>query len=730
MIRVLLFMLLPLLTTVGAHAQNASAERGAELFQSECARCHVRADIEMRITNDWLGESAFDLYQRIMATMPAETPGSLTPDQYLDLTAHVLNMGRATTPIEGSNVARLANLEIEQAAASDGIDYYPWPTMNGGMHSNRYAPLDQINADNVADLELAWRWKAENYGPRPEGLNVTNPIMIDGVLYATAGTTRNVVAIDAGTGQTLWMWRPMEGERFETSPRKNSGKGVAYWTDGEDKEIIFVVTPGYNLAALDAKTGRLVESFADGGIRDLVDGLRMSPVRDDLDVTLTFPPLVIDDILVVGASHQVSYRPPHADNIKGDVRAFDIHTGELLWTHRNIPLPGEEGSETWLDGSETVNGNGGVWSSMSADTELGLVYLPVESATGDRYGGDRPGNNLYTSSVVAVDYRTGERKWYFQHVRHDIWDYDTPSAPILADLPNGRKVLVQLSKEAFAYVLDRETGEPIWEMEERAVPQTDVPGEWTAEKQIFPTQPPAYDNQGFTEEDLVDFTPEILAAAKEAIKPYRLGPLYTPPSLADADDGTIGTLSLPGTLGGTNWEGGAYDPETGMLYIGSFTMPSVLSLVPGAEFSTVDYIQGAARTPNVEGIPIVKPPYGRISGMDLVDGEIDWWVANADTPERLKNHPLLEGVDIPRTGIPTRAGLLVTKSLLFAGEGTGGSSIFRAHDKATGEIIAEIDLPASQTGQPMTYMHNGKQYIVMAVSGNGPAEIVALALPD
>lgn len=729
MTRALLIMSLSLLTSVGAQAQQADAQRGATLFQSECARCHVQADIEMRVTSNWLGKSASELHQDIMGTMPAETPGSLSPAQYLDLTAYVLQLANATGSIAGLTIPQLTEFTIAQGEAAEGIDYLPWDNINGGLNANRYSPLDQINASNVKDLQIVWRWKANNFGPRPETLNVTTPLMVNGVLYATAGTTRNVVAIDAESGQTLWMWRPQEGQRFEDSPRKNSGKGVAYWTDGQ-QETIYVVTPGYFLAALDARTGNLVESFADGGILDLTVGMRLSPVRDDLDVTLTFPPTVINDVLVVGAAHLVSMRPPHADNIKGDVRGFDIRTGELLWTHRNIPAFGEEGYDTWLNDSAQHSGNGGVWTSMSADPELGLVYLPVESGTGDRFGGDRPGDNLFTSSIVALDYRTGERKWHFQHIHHDIWDYDTPSTPILADLPDGKKVLVQLTKQSFAFVLDRESGEPIWEIEERPVPQTDVPGEWTAATQPHPTKPPAYDRQGFSEADLVDFTPEILAKAREAIKGYRLGEFFAPASVANGPDGTIGTLSLPGTLGGSNWEGGAYDPETGMLYIPSRTEVAVLSLVPGAEFSTVDWIQGPARNPTVDGIPIVLPPWGRITAMDLNKGEIAWWVANADTPERVKNHPLLRGVEIPRTGIPTRSGLLLTKSLLFAGEGQGGNPVFRAHDKTSGDILAEIALPASQTGLPMTYVQNGKQYIVMAVSGSGPAEIIALALPN
>jgi quinoprotein glucose dehydrogenase len=368
---------------------------------------------------------------------------------------------------------------------------------------------------------------------------------------------------------------------------------------------------------------------------------------------------------------------------------------------------------------------------MSADPELGLVYLPVESATGDTYGGDRPGNNLFANSLVALDIKTGQRKWHYQIIHHDIWDWDNPTAPILADLPNGKKLVVQLTKQSFAYVFDRQTGEPAWPIEERPVPQTDVPGEWTSPTQPIPTKPAAYDRQGISEADLIDFTPRLLAKAKEAIKPFRIGPLYSPPSLADAADGTKGTLSLPSATGGTNWEGGAYDPQTGMLYVPSFTNPSLLSLIHDPSASTVKYICcGRSRVPDVDGLPLIKPPWGRITAIDLNNGDHAWQIANADTPEEVAKHPALKKVKIPRTGIPTRSGLLLTKSLLFAGEGRGGNPVFRAYDKRTGEIIAEIDLPATQTGQPITYLHEGKQYIVMAIGERGHiGEYVALALP-
>jgi glucose dehydrogenase len=363
---------------------------------------------------------------------------------------------------------------------------------------------------------------------------------------------------------------------------------------------------------------------------------------------------------------------------------------------------------------------------------LGLVYLPVEAATGDRYGGDRPGANLFANSLVAVDIKTGVPLWYYQIIHHDIWDWDNPSAPILADLPNGKRIVVQLTKQSFAYVLDRGTGRPVWPILERRVPASDVPGEWTSPTQPFPSMPKPYDRQGFTDADLIDFTPDVLAVARAAAKQYRLGPLYTPPSLADAADGTIGTLSMPSATGGANWEGGAVDPETGVLYVPSRTAVEVLTLTHDAKASSVRYIQGNGRAPKVlESLPLVKPPWGRITAIDLNSGQHLWWMANADTPKAVLQHPALAGVPLPRTGIATRAGLLLTKSLLFAGEGWGGTPILRAHDKTTGKILAEVPLPSTQAGQPVTYLHAGKQYIAMFVGdGKSPGELVALSLAE
>ena len=606
-----------------------------------------------------------------------------------------------------------------------------WPVYGGSLAAQHYSPLDQVNADNVGELRVVWRWSGANFGPRPEQRSETTPLMIDGVLYATAGITRNIVAIDAATGETLWVWRPNEGERFDNAPRKISGRGVAYWTDGEDDARILTVTPGFYLVALDANTGLPKREFGEAGVVDMFQWLR-GPA-DNIEIGSTSPPIVIGDVIVVGPAHGVGARPDSKAQTKGDVRGFDARTGELLWTFHTIPTRGEFGHETWLNGSAEYTGNTGVWGPMAADPELGMVYLPVEMPTSDMYGGERPGNNLFGNSLVALDVKTGERLWHQQLIHHDIWDWDNPTSPILLDVTvDGRpvKAVVQLTKQAFAYAFDRETGEPLWPIEERPVPTSDVPGEWTSPTQPFPTRPAPYDRQGFSEDDLIDFTPEIKAAALAGIKDLRMGPIYTPLSLADASDGTRGTLMLPNFGGGANWEGGAADPETGLLYVASVTNPAVAGLRPDPDFTDIRYVFVSGEVPEPMGLPLAKPPWGRVTAIDMNTGEHVWMAPTGDTPDDVKNNPALAGIDIPRTGKPTRAALLVTKTLLFAGEGWNGDPILRAHDKRTGEILAEIELPGSAGGKPMTYMVDGRQYIVMAVGRPNPSELIALALPE
>jgi quinoprotein glucose dehydrogenase len=714
-----------------AFGQDASAERGREVFQAECSRCHIPVEMEARLNARWMGRSGGELLQQIRSTMPAETPGSLTNAQYLDVTAYILQSGNVPLPPALSADGLLA-LTIEAATrsvAQDGEANFNWTHINGNLQSTRYAPLEQINADNVADLQIQWSLDTGPFGPQPEPSSVTTPLVIDGVMYATVGATRNVVALNAVTGQLLWMWRPEEGARFDAAPRKGSGKGLAYYRK-DDHETIFVMTPGYYLVALDAETGDPVPGFGEDGAVDLQQGLRLGPGREDIDIGISFPPLVVGDVVVAGAAHLVGMRPVSASNVKGDIRGFDAVTGKLLWTFKTIPEPGELGYESWLSGAD-FTGNAGVWAPMSADPELGLVYLPVEAATGDRFGGDRPGNNLFASSTVALDFKTGQMQWYFQTTHHDIWDWDTPAAPILADLPNGRRALIQTLKQSHLFTFDRATGEPLFPIEERPVPQTDVPGEWTARTQPFPLLPAPYDRQGFQVDDLVDFTPEILSRAKAIAADFRFSELYSPPSLYKGPDGTHGTLHLPSSTGGSNWEGAAYDPDTGLLYVPSRTATSVLSLVHEPSASSVAYIQGGGRTPSVDGIPLVKPPYGRITAIDMVSGKHRWQVVNGDTPADIVKHPLLQGVDIGRTGKPTRSGLVLTKTLLFAGEGVGGDPVLWALDKASGDTVARIDMPGVVTGVPITYMVDGRQYLAMAVSSNdSAARIVTLALPD
>jgi len=711
---------------------SANADRGEDVYSEHCSRCHAPVELAQRVRNDWNGRTADQLLARMSVTMPAESPGKLPAEDYRAVLEYMLDL--ANVPFEAgvdyASVVLVPDAEREVRSADVG-----WSYIHGAINANRYSPLQQVNADNAGKLEVAWRWRSDNIGPTPERRNVNMPIMQDGKLFFAAGITRNVIAVDAASGQTLWMWRPDEGERFEQAARKSSGKGVSYWQGSEGRRRVMVVTPGYYLVSLNAATGLPDPEFGNGGWVDLTVGLRRAEDRF-LDIGLTAPPLVIGDVVVVGAAHQVGSRPPLKRNVKGDVRGFDARTGELLWTFHTIPEEGEPGYDTWFDGSAKYTGNAGVWAPMSGDPELNMVYLPVEAPTGDYYGGDRHGNNLYSGSLVALDALTGEMRWHFQMVHHDIWDWDTPTAPILADMPDGRKLVAQLTKHTLTYVFDRVSGEPVWPIEERPVPQTDVPGEWTSPTQPIPTKPPAYERTGVSLDDLIDYTPEIRDEVARVTADYRLGEFFQPPSLAEAPDGTKGTLSLPYVTGGTNWEGGAFDPETGMLYAPSVTDVALLALANDPEASDIAYIHPGTAEPRVFDLPLAKPPLGRITAIDLNSGNIAWWVANGDTPAAYANNPKLKEVELPRTGKPTHAGLLVTKTLLFAGEGWGhypelaGEPVFRAYDKATGEIVAEIELPGVQVGPPSSYRVGGRQFIAMMVMmPDGPAELVALALP-
>ena len=700
---------------------SISQSNGAELFSIHCSGCH--APIEIQTNWSELSEDVF--LNKISKTMPPDAAGSLGSNEYLEIKDYIFDLKYS------DSLMKLEEYPITQSfkeANKEMRSEISWKHFGGEMSAQRYSSIDQINNKNVNDLEIAWRWKSKDFGNFQEIRNVSMPIMRNGLVFIGVGSTRSIAAIDAENGETVWIWHPNEGDRFSSAARKDSGKGVAYFEDGNEKKRVIAITPGYQLVSLDADTGIADENFGINGIVDLTVGMRTSS-KQELDVGSTSPPLVIDDVIIVGSAHKASFAPASMANVKGDVRGYDAHTGNLLWTFKTIPSKGEYGYDTWLNGSADYTGNASVWAPMSADQDLGLVYLPIESATGDRYGGDRPGDNLFSSSLAAVDVKTGKLRWHYQIVHHDIWDYDNSSAPILADLDE-KKIVIQLTKQSYAFVFDRVTGEPHWPIHEIIVPKSDVPGEWTSPTQPIPSLPEAYDRSGVSRNDLIDYTPEISQAVENLIKDYRLGPLYTPPSLAESKDGTKGTLSLPFPTGGSNWEGGAYDPETNLLYVPSQTRLALLSLKDGDESTDVRYV--ASNSPKLEvfGIPIAQPPWGRITAIDMNSGKIKWSVANGETPEAITNNPYLKGVEIPRTGKATRAGLLLTKTLLFAGEGFGGDPVFRAHDKYNGKIISEIVLPGSQSSPPSTYMINNRQFIIMTTSdGKSPAELIALSLP-
>jgi quinoprotein glucose dehydrogenase len=664
------------------------------------------------------------------------------------------------------------------AHAQQGAPNGEWPTYGGDLGHTRYAPLDQIDAGNFNRLEIAWRFKTDSLGPTREFNFQSTPLMVDGVVYSTAGSRRAVVALDAGNGELLWIHRLDEGARGQAAPRQLSGRGLAYWESGDDRRILYV-TPGYQMIALDARTGTRVASFGEGGIVDLKENIDqdLDPLSGEIGLHAT--PIVAKNVVIVGAAHPTGANPTSARMTKGYVRGYDVRTGERLWIFHTVPMRGEFGTESWLRGSNEYTGNTGVWAQISVDEELETVYLPVEQATGDYTGIDRPGDNLFSETLLAVDLNTGERKWHFQLVHHGIWDHDIPSAPILFDtVVDGRpvKAVAQPTKQAFLYVFDRVTGRPLWPIEERPVPAGDVPGEWYSPTQPFPTKPPAYDRQGITEDDLIDFTPELRREALEVVAWHKMGPLYTPPVVSNIN-GPLGTLMVPSQDGGSNWQGGSYDPETGVLYVASAsTIVSKAVVPPYPGQSEMAYIEGNAVTGprttggsgsaagggrsefrpterrvltpddpsrgspklalSVQGLPLLKPPYGRITALDMKRGEILWQIAHGETPDDIKSHPLLKDLDLPRTGQTGSPGTLVTKTLLIAGERLntttpeGVGAMLRAYDKATGREVGAVYMPAPQSGSPMTYMWNGEQYLVVAISGAQYAgELLAFKLP-
>ena len=682
-----------------------------------------------------------------------------------------------------------------------------WPTYTADLMGSKYRPLDQIKASNFNKLEIAWRFKTDNLGTRPEYKLEGTPLMVNGVIYATGGTRRAVVALDAKTGELIWMQSMREGLRAAISPRQLSGRGLAFWSDGNGDDRIIYVTTGYRLMELNAHNGQPLTSFGKEGLVDLKVGM-VTGKGDPIDLEkgeagLHSAPTVVNNVVIVGSAFKEGMTVPTHNNTKGLVRAFDVKTGKLLWTFHTIPRPGEFGNETWENGSWATNGNTGVWTQITVDPQLGLVYLPVESPTSDFYGGERPGDNLFGESLVAVDLKTGQRKWHYQIVHHPIWDYDLSSAPLLMDINvDGKpiKAVALPTKESLLYVFDRVTGKPVWPIEERPVAQSDVPGEKTSRTQPFPTKPPAYARAWLKiPDDLIDFTPEMRAEAIEHLKHYRVEGMFTPPVVGDPNK-WLGGISMGNATGGTNWAGGGFDPETHTVYVQAANsyVSSVSLRKPPDGFSDIRYVAGredqpfrvmegpgygsaadapqsgrrggggrgasAGSTPSgganaagaggrggrggaaaseyaltVQGLPIVKPPYGVISAIDLDKGELKWQVPYGETPDNVRLNPALKGKDIPNTGMNgyNGCGVLITKTLVIIGDTQVTSithprgAMMRAYDKATGKEVGAVWMPAPVSGSPMTYIWQGKQYIVIAVSGgNYSGEYLAYALPD
>ena len=650
---------------------------------------------------------------------------------------------------------------------SDGTDGGEWRYIGGDAGHTRYSPLDQIDASNFGQLGIEWSWSGASFGTL---LARPTPLYVDGVLYTIAGERRSVVAIDAGTGAVLWSFREPDTFRWEHSMRANNGKGVAY-AEVDGRGVIFSISPARFLWALDAESGRPLENW---GRPVAIDGFPATGVVDALEdqargwapwenlgqpwdpdrgipleigyATASSPPIVVDGVVIVGTSHENGQNQSRIENIPGDIVAYDARTGEHLWKFHVIPRPGEFGHETWESDAWAWSGGIGSWAPMSADPGRGLVYIPTKGGTIDYSTGWRPGDNLFGTSVIALDVHTGRRVWHFQFVHHDIWNYDTPTAPLLMDITvDGRRIpgLFQATKQSWVYAFNRETGEPVWPIEERPVPQSAIPGDQLSLTQPFPTRPAPYDLQGITEDDLIDFTPELRQEALEIAAEYRLGPLFNPPMHRDNPEGLLGSIWCPGELGGTNISGPpAADPVAGVIYVVSRTNCATRTVGPGADVdgeltswqptgrTVAEYALWRGTATGIagpQGLPLTKPPYSRITAIDLNTGEHLWWIPNGGTPASVRDHPALEGVDIPPTGNLTQGAMLATPTLLLhtALGDDGLTPALIAVDKATGERVGSLEMPGRGMYGMISYLHEGRQRIVVPI----PGALVALGLP-
>ncbi len=717
------------------------------------------------------------------------------------------SVAMATTALATTALAQAA---VKTAGARGNVDG-EWRVWGADAWSTRYSPLDQINARNFDSLQVAWTWNASAMGN--DEYYRTTPLYANGRLFTVASTRRNAAAIDPATGATLWKWGMDEGIRWQKAPRQFAGRGAAYWSDGAQERVL-VVTPGYHLASLDAKTGKPDPKFGKNGIVDLMEGLGlpMVPVAVDdsgpliisdaapmrkarpgetwdkvkkigADGTISIdpsygqiaassPPIVVGNVLIVGSSSIHGYYPIRMRNLPGYVRGFDIRTGKQLWLFNLVPQPGEFGAETWKNGSKIGTegvGKNDAWATYSADLEAGLVYIPVGMPLLDEYGGHRPGDNLFGNSLVALDAKTGTRKWHFQMVHHDIWDYDTPMAPNLLDAMVGgrmRKMVAQTTKQGWVYTFDRITGEPIWPIVETPVLQSDVPGEQTSPTQPIPSKPAPFAQQGLVESDLIDYTPAVKDSALKLARMCRMGPYYIP--AARADGGGAGGLKCswyaPGAAGGVNIDGGAaVDPETGLMYVASQSPMSTITLQkdPCSEFryssprdscgllgalpAPAGYVKAgetrgdgfSSRGNNslIGGISIVKPkPLGGITAYDMKSGDKAWWAPNAGMVKQTSRDPLFAGVTLPEQGGRGQAQVMTTKSLLIYGTGRSGglpgqAPMLFALDKATGKQVGTVKIESKTTAVPMTFMHQGRQYLVFASGAEDETKLTALVLP-
>ena len=628
-----------------------------------------------------------------------------------------------------------------------------WEYLGGDAAHTRYSPADQITAENFEDVEEMWVWDGASFGAQS---GRSTPSYINGKLYTVAGPRRYVVALDPANGELLWSFGEPKTNRYEYSMRKDYGKGVAY-AEVDGREVIYIASPAFFLTALDAETGRPLENW---GEPVPIDGFPQTGVVDMLKdfgyeydvyeglpletgyITTSSPPIVVNGVVVVGNSHEQGYYQSRVENVPGDILAYDAATGEFLWKFNVIPQPGQVGHDTWENDAWQYTGDISSWAPLSADLERGLVYIPTNGVTIDYYGGFSPGDNLFSTSLIALDAKTGERAWHYQLVHHDIWNYDTPTAPVLLDVNiDGEEtpIVVQTTKQNFAYTFNRETGEPIWPIEEVEVPASDVPGEVLSATQPYPTKPAAYGMQGLTNEDLIDFTPELHERAIEALKDHKTGPLFNPPLHRDNDQGYRAAYWCPGDGGGTNIDGPSVaDPETGLLYVSTRAACSSRIIVSGEERDAqIEKPTGktfsrwaALRSDPVrgpDGLPLLKPPYSHITAIDMNTGEHVWQMPIGETPELVLNHPDLQDMEIPTTGTGANAAMTVTKTLfIYAAEASDGTPMLYFVDKLTGEHLGGVETSERTRYGMMTYMHDGKQYIMLQ---NGP-KLTAMALYD